>query len=113
MTDVKWAPLIGATVVTKKAWNSIPMAARAAVRKAAEEAGEQMRQDIRANDDKAIGIMKEKGLTVHPVSSEQYEEWARFFAEAYPRMMGKIVPADSFQKAKKFRDEYRSRKGSK
>jgi TRAP-type transport system periplasmic protein len=110
MTDLKWAPLIGATVVTKKAWNSVPVAARAAVRKAAEEAGEQMRQDIRANDDKAIQIMKEKNLTVHTVTPAQYDEWAKFFSDAYPRMMGKIVPADSFQKAKSFRDEYRSKK---
>jgi TRAP-type C4-dicarboxylate transport system substrate-binding protein len=110
MTDVAWAPLIGATVVTQKAWAQVPPAAREAVKKAAEEAGEKMRQDIRATDDKAVLAMKERGVTVHPVTSAQYAEWVALFEGAYPKIVGRMVPAAAFQQAKRFRDEFRSQK---
>ena len=39
MIDVKWAPLIGATVITRRAWDSLPAAQRDEMMKAAREAG--------------------------------------------------------------------------
>ena len=39
MLDLAWAPLVGALVVTKKTWDSIPPETREAMRQAAVEAG--------------------------------------------------------------------------
>lgn len=111
MTNIKWAPLIGATVVSKKAWDKIPMAARDQLKKAALEAGERMKVEIRSADDKAIGIMKEKGLKVVEVTPEQYAQWQKLFEDAYPQMVGKLTPKESFDLAMKYRNEFRALKG--
>src|SRR5262245_13040442 len=42
MTEVNWAPLVGATVVTKRAWDSIPQATRDVMASAAADAGKQI-----------------------------------------------------------------------
>ena len=39
MTDLKWAPLTGATVVTERAWNKIPVEFREELRKISQEEG--------------------------------------------------------------------------
>jgi TRAP-type C4-dicarboxylate transport system substrate-binding protein len=111
MTELKWAPLIGGTVLSKKAWDQVPEASRPALQKAAEEAEQRMKTDVRSADDKAVGIMKEKGLAVHPVSAEQHAQWQKIFEEAYPRMVETVVPQDMFQEAMRHRDAYRAAAG--
>jgi TRAP-type C4-dicarboxylate transport system substrate-binding protein len=112
MTDLKWAPLIGGTVLTKKVWDQVPEASRPALRQAAEEAEQRMKTDVRSADDKAVGIMKEKGLTVHPVSAEQHAQWQKSFEDVYPRLVETVVPKDMFQEAMKHRDAYRAASGT-
>ncbi len=109
MTNMKWCPLVGATVITTKAWNKIPPASRPAILKAAAAAGKGFRSDIRQNSDKAIEVMKEKGLVVHDVTASQYTQWEKLFESVYPQISGKVVPADIMQMAVKYRDEYRAK----
>src|SRR5262245_51895814 len=47
MSDMKWAPLIGATVITDKQWKTIPEGAKAALLKSAQEAGLKFRKETR------------------------------------------------------------------
>ncbi len=51
MLELDWAPLVGGTVITKKAWDSTPPSAREALLKAAREAGEQVTLKSRAESD--------------------------------------------------------------
>jgi len=108
MLDVKWAPLVGATVMTRKAWNSIPAASREGVRAAAAEAGERLKGEIRSTNDKAIEAMAKRGLTVHTAGPEALAEWQKAAEEVYPKIRGSIVPADMFDRVKQLRDEYRA-----
>ncbi|MEI9972896.1 MAG: TRAP transporter substrate-binding protein DctP [Ignavibacteriota bacterium] len=55
MTDVKWAPLVGATVVSKAVWDKIPEGQRTQMLQAARESGQQLRSGIRDMGDKADG----------------------------------------------------------
>ncbi len=109
MTDVDWAPLVGATVVTKKAWAKIPAAAQAALRQAASEAGVRMRDEIRAGDNKAVDIMVEKGLKVVKTSPDERRQWQDLFEGSYPKMIGTLTPKQAFDLAMKYRDEYRAK----
>lgn len=110
MTDLKWAPLLGATVVTKKAWDTIPAAARPAILKSAEEAGRRLREDIRSKETEVMDTMRKHGLKVVSITPEQHAQWQKTFEESYPKIIGSLVPPASFQEAKKYRDEYRARK---
>jgi TRAP-type C4-dicarboxylate transport system substrate-binding protein len=113
MTNVKWAPLIGATVVTTKAWDAIPDDAKPVLLKAAATAGKRFRVEIRAGNEKAIKVMESKGLVVHDVDDATYQQWQKVFETAYPQISGTIVPKDIFDLAVQYRDEYRAKKASK
>jgi TRAP-type transport system periplasmic protein len=111
MLDLKWAPLVGATVITKKAWESIPAASREGVLQAASEAGERLKGEIRATNQKAIEAMEKHGLIVHPASPELESRWRKAAEEVYPEIRGTIVPADMFDKVRRLRDEFRGTGG--
>jgi TRAP-type transport system periplasmic protein len=110
MTDVDWAPLIGATVVVKSAWSKLPKETQEALRKSAARAGERMRSEIRAADVKAVDIMMEKGLKVVKTTPAERQQWQTLFENSYPKMVGTLTPKDAFDLAMKYRDEYRAAK---
>jgi len=111
MLDLKWAPLVGATVVTRKAWEKVPREARPALLKSAEEAGQRLRVDIRQANDKAIEAMKTRGLKVLPVTPAVEAAWQRAAESVHPRIRGTIVPAPVFDEVKRLRDEFRATGG--
>jgi hypothetical protein len=53
--------------------------------------------------------MKKRGLKVVPVTAQQRAEWQKLTEKMYPRIRGPIVPADAFEEAMRYRDEYRER----
>ena len=111
MLDLRWAPLVGATVMTKKAWDRIPSGARPAVLKAAAEAGERLKADIRAANDKAIAAMQEHGLRVVSSTPSIEAAWQKTAEEIYPKIRGTVVPPAVFDEARRLRDEYRAAPG--
>ncbi len=109
MTNMKWCPLVGATIITKEGWDKIPVSARPAVLKAAAVAGKSFRDDIRISNDKAIESMKKYGLQVHDITEDQYDQWEKLFQSVYPQISGTIIPTDIMDMAIKYRDEYRAK----
>jgi TRAP-type C4-dicarboxylate transport system substrate-binding protein len=107
MTDMKWAPLVGATIINTKAWKKIPEKSRPDIIKAAAVAGEGFKEDIRKNSDKAVEVMKKNGLKVHGISPAQYAQWENLFKSVYPQIANNIVPSDIMQMALDYRNEYR------
>lgn len=112
MTNLRWAPLVGATIITTKAWNSLPASSKPAILKAATEAGVRFRDEIRTKEKQFTDEMVKKGLVVHDITPEQYAQWEKLFQDAYPEISGKVIPADMMKMAIKYRDEYRAKKGS-
>lgn len=108
MTNMRWAPLVGATIITTKAWAKIPAAAQPAVLKAAAQAGVRFKDEIRSGEAKAITAMQKKGLIIHDITPEQYTQWETLFTSIYPQIGGTVIPKDIMDMAVKFRDEYRS-----
>jgi len=109
MTDLRWQLLLGATVITKKAWDQVPADARPAIRQATEDAGMRLRKEIRDAEARDIEAMTKRGLTVVPVSEAQRAEWQKVTETLYPEIRGKVVPAAAFDEAMRLRDQYRSR----
>jgi hypothetical protein len=67
MLALDWAPLVGAAVMTKKSWDTIPLEGRDAVRKAATEAGKLLKADGRRESAESVEAMRKRGLRVHAV----------------------------------------------
>ena len=110
MLEINWAPLVGALVVRKSAWDKFPAEARAEMLKAAREAGEQNKAQGRSESNRAVEAMKGKGLTVHPVSPELEVQWRRAAEPFYPRLKGKLIPTDIWDEVDRALKDFRSGK---
>ncbi len=96
MLELNWAPIVGALIITKKAWDELTPEGQAAVREAGAKAGVQLRAKARQEVDDAVDAMKKRGLKVNKPNAEQMQEWIRLADNLYPRVRGKMVPADTF-----------------
>jgi len=111
MLEINWVPLVGATIVSKKSWDATPADKRAALTQAAAEAGKQIRNRGRAESDEATAAMVKRGLKVTQPTPEDLADWVRFTDEAYPKIRGKLVPAEMFDEVSKLVKEYRAKAG--
>jgi TRAP-type C4-dicarboxylate transport system substrate-binding protein len=111
MIEINWAPIVGALVVTRKAWDDMPPAAQDALRLAGEKAGLQMRTRAREEVDEAVDAMKKRGLHVNRPSAEQMREWNELAEKLYPRIRGSMVPAETFDAVVAHLKAYRASKG--
>jgi TRAP-type C4-dicarboxylate transport system substrate-binding protein len=112
MLEINWAPMVGALLVTKKAWDDMAPAVQAAVRTASEKAGVQIRAKARLEVDEAVAAMKKRGLVVNRPTPEQMHEWDELADKLYPRIRGTMVPADTFDEVMNHLRLYRAGKGN-
>ncbi len=107
MADMRWAPLMGATIMQKKVWDQISPEIQELILSASREAELELTNEIRGLDDKAIEVMTEHGLVVHKVSDEELVAWREIAETVYPYIRGNLVPEAAFDRAIKLRDEFR------
>lgn len=109
MVYVNYAPLVGATVITKKSWDALSPATQEALARAGAEAGEQIRVASRRESEEAVEAMKKRGLQVHPLTPQLEAEWRRVMEEVfYPRIRGKMVPAEVFDEVRRLLADHRA-----
>lgn len=108
MNDLKWAVLLGGTVITKAAWAKIPADLQPALLKAAREAGRTLRAQTRSGAERDIEAMQKRGLTVVHIDPATEALWRKAAEAAYPRVRDVFMPAAAFDAAMKYRDEYRA-----
>jgi TRAP-type C4-dicarboxylate transport system substrate-binding protein len=108
MLDLDWAPLVGAIVVTRKAWDAMSGVGREALAKAGSEAGVELRALSRREHQESIAAMEKRGLKVQRLTPELEAEWRRAAEQTYPLVRGKMVPADFFDEVQRLLREYRS-----
>ncbi len=111
MLEINWAPIVGALVITRKAWDDMSPDVQTAVRAASDKAGVQIRAKARQEVDDAVDAMKKRGLIVHRPTPEQMREWDALAASLYPRIRGSMVPADTFDEVVAHLKAYRGSVG--
>jgi TRAP-type C4-dicarboxylate transport system substrate-binding protein len=109
MTSLRWQLLLGAALVSKAAWEKIPADVRPALLEAARTNGKRLQEEIRRSEEKDIAEMQKRGLVVVAVDAKARALWQKTAETLYPKVRGAIVPADAFDEALRFRDEYRKR----
>ena len=110
MMDLRWSPLVGAVVVTKRFWDQIPPAQQDAMLTAARRATAQAQTEVRRFEHDSIVAMQRYGLEVHPVTEANARRFEDEIRAVYPQLIGASVPAPIFAKAKDYLDEYRRTK---
>ena len=107
MLEVGLSPLIGATIVTKKAWSEVSDQDRTKLLDAAARAEKRMREEVPKRDESAIVEMRARGLTVSKIDPAAQAEW-KTLADAFVKTMGADqVPRDVFDLAARERDVFR------
>jgi TRAP-type C4-dicarboxylate transport system substrate-binding protein len=104
MLDIGLAPVVGATIVTKKAWNAIPAADRPKILASALTVQKRLEQDVPKTEAAAIAEMQRRGLVVSKASGP---DWRKEIDGLAATMRGEMVPKDMFDLALKARDAYR------
>ncbi len=107
MTDLNWALLLGSTVITKQTWDRIPADLKPALLKAMRDAGAKLQAEIRKSGASDVEAMKKRGLNVVPIDAKTHAVWVSLAESVYSKVRGDFVPADAFDAAIKYRDEYR------
>ncbi len=92
MLDINCAPIVGALVVTRKAWDDMSPAVQDTLRQASEKAGLQMRTQARQEVEDAVEAMKKRGLIVNRPNVDQLREWNALAEAAYPLIRGSGWP---------------------
>jgi TRAP-type transport system periplasmic protein len=96
MLEINWAPLVGGLVVRERSWNKLTPQEQRELYRAALQAGAAMKARNRIESDRAVEEMVARGLKVQKLTPAVEAEWRRTATAAYPRIRGKIVPADLF-----------------
>jgi TRAP-type C4-dicarboxylate transport system substrate-binding protein len=96
MLDMNWVPLVGAAIITKQTWDTIPPETQAALKKSALEAGKLIKADGRRENVESIEAMKKRGLKVHTLTPELDKEWDQTVSKSYSKVRGIAVPEDIY-----------------
>ena len=112
MTDLRWQLLLGATVITKATWERIPADLRPTLLEITREAGRRLQQEIRDSEARDVEAMRKRGLNVVTVTARQRAEWQKLTETLYPKIRGAIVPAEAFDEALRYRDDYRKQRAA-
>jgi len=111
MLDIKFAPLAGATLVSKDTWEQIPAGMRPQLLTIAQASGAEIRAEIRRMEDNSIGMMQTLGLNVVHADANAVEQWRSLIEQKlWPALRGGGMPAPLFDQVKRLRDEYRAPK---
>jgi TRAP-type C4-dicarboxylate transport system substrate-binding protein len=107
MLDVRIAPLVGAIVVSKTAWDRLSPADQAAVTGAARTMQQRVMADVPKTDADSIAAMQKRGLKVVALDAKARAEFDAAAAKLVPTLRGSIVPGDIYDLAVKERDAFR------
>ena len=107
MLDIGLAPVVGASVITKKTWNSIPAADRPKLLASAAGVEKRLQVEIPKQDQAAVADLTKRGVTVTKADGAEWRAQADGLAKT---MRGDMVPPEIFDLALKARDEFRTRK---
>lgn len=108
MLDLRWALLVGATIVKKDDWDKVPADVRPKLIAIAREYAGKIATEVRRMDEDALTQMKKQGLEVVPAGD--LDGWRKVAESANGVVRGKVVPAPVFDEVTRLAQEFRAKK---
>ena len=97
--------------MSTRAWKRIPAELRPKLLEITRAAGLRLDTQVRKQEQDAIDAMVKRGLELVPVPPDALKEWQTLTQSIYPKIRGKMIPAEYFDQALKLRDEYQATQG--
>ena len=113
MVGMGMAPLVGGLVMTKAAWAKLPEADRAKVQAACDRMEKKLEVEVPRQDTTAVGEMQKRGLKVVAVSPANAVHFRSVAEEFASSLSGIRIPPDVLALARKERDAFRAKHGTK
>lgn len=111
MIDLPLAPLVGATVVKRSAWERISEADRRALLRAAGRLESTLRREVPRQDREAIEAMKKRGLAI-VATGDGTPAWHAEARGIASTMRDGTIPAEVLEAATRARDAYRAERAA-
>ncbi|MGK0289546.1 MAG: TRAP-type C4-dicarboxylate transport system substrate-binding protein [bacterium] len=108
MMDYRWAPALGATIISIDKWNDIESKHHKELFQLSTDWGIKAAQKIKEFDVIAIKEMQKNGLKIHKLTQKQKNAWKKRFKGVHPFMRQKVSPK-FFDKVLRLLKEYRQR----
>ena len=100
MIEMPWAPMIGAIVVSKRAWKKVPEDLHLKLKAIAKEKSLRLDFEMQRLETQAISEMQKRGLTLVKPNTQQLEQWQSLTKTAYPEFKNKNrIPDEWFETA--------------
>ena len=100
MIDIPWAPMIGAIVVSKRAWQKVPESLRPKLKSIAEQHSLRLDIEMQRLETQAIAEMQKRGLTLVKPDAQQLEQWQSLTKTALSEFKNKnSIPDEWFETA--------------
>lgn len=109
MLAPKLSPLVGSLILSRKTWEQIPENFRPALLEAADRQARTLAGEITSLEEEAVKAMKEHGLVINSPSDSEMAQWRETSSRAIQSLIGRIIPADIYEKTLDFIREYRSK----
>ncbi len=108
MQDLGLAPLIGATVITPRAWKRLSPEDQGALKAAAVKTEKRLMAEIPDQDRRAVEQMSQRGMSVVEVTEEQEREWRATAEDFIELKMQSIEARELLDLARRERDAFRA-----
>ncbi|MDR2049504.1 MAG: TRAP transporter substrate-binding protein DctP [Treponema sp.] len=108
MASINIAPFMGAIVLNKHAWESIPEQHRDPIVRITRRIGSEIETSLMQLENDAVSTMTKHGLVVNTVNSQQAQQWYDDMARATPALLGTTFDRATYAKIEGILKTYRS-----
>ena len=109
MTDLRFTPLFGALLISKRTWQRIPADLRPRLRRAANATAQRVSEGAYELDDLAVHIMTAHGLQVHDASDALEQEFQEIVARHFQGLIGDEIDPAAYELVTEKVAAYRAR----
>lgn len=109
MLAPRLSPLVGSLILSRKTWEQIPENFKPALLEAADRQARALAGEIANLEEEAFRAMKEHGLVMNSPSDVEMAQWREASSRAIQSLVGRIIPADIYEKTMGFIREYRAK----
>ena len=99
MTNLPWAVLTGALIITQEAWNQISPQLRTELEAALTKRTFRIKNEIRYMDDEAVKVMQQYGLQVIDITPAEKAQWEDLISQFESTLRGTLVDTAMYDRA--------------